>query len=69
MAIVPNKGMPTPEDKKYTTPNRTNAGSPIGSLIPLYPNELVFDTTNFRYFKGIGNTNADWQYVVLTQRF
>ena len=69
MAIVPNKGMSTPVDKKYATPNRTNAGAPVGSLTPLYPNELVFDSTNTRYYKGIGRTNNDWQYVVLTQRF
>lgn len=69
MATVINKGMSTPVDKKYSTPNRTNAGTPIGSLTPLYPNELVFDSTNTRYYKGIGKTNNDWQYVVLTQRF
>ena len=31
MAIVLNKGMSTPVDKKYATPNRTNAGSPVGA--------------------------------------
>ena len=69
MAIVLNKGMSTPVDKKYATPNRTNAGSPVGSLTPLYPNELVFDITNTRYYKVILITNNDWQYVVLTQSF
>lgn len=60
MAIVPNKGMASAVDKKYATPNRTNAGTPIGSVTPLYPNELVFDSTNVRYYKAIGKTNADW---------
>jgi hypothetical protein len=69
MATVQERSRNTPLDKKYAHPNRTNAGSPIGALVPLYANEMVFDTTNFRYYKAIGLTNNDWLYVVKTEGF
>lgn len=69
MAIVQERSRNTPIDKKYATHNRTNAGNPIGSLTPLYINELVLDTTNLRYFRATGNTSNDWTYLVKTESF
>ncbi len=69
MAVVAEKSGFTRVDKKYSHPNRNNAGSPIGSLVPLYPNELVFDTTNLRYFKAIGSTNNDWLFISKVEPF
>ena len=69
MATVIDKAGISPLDKKYSTPNRQNAGTPVGSLTPLYPNELVLDTTNGLYYKAIGKTNNDWQLVNLKQNF
>lgn len=39
-------------DRKLASPNRQNAGSPLGSLTPLYPGELVLDTTNTQMWVG-----------------
>jgi hypothetical protein len=69
MATVRERSGFTPVDKKYAHPNRTNAGTPIGSLTPLYANELVLDTTNSRYFKGVGTTNNDWLPVDKNESF
>lgn len=44
-------------------PNRTNAGSPSGSLTPEYPGELVYDTTNSVFYKAIGTAATDWQQI------
>jgi hypothetical protein len=60
MATVPDKSGNTRLDKKYSHPNRNNAGTPIGALVPAYPNELVLDTTNFLLWRAIGTTNANW---------
>lgn len=50
-------------DNKLSHPNRSNAGSPEGSLTPLYPGELVLDTTNFRVWRGYGTGTDGWQPV------
>lgn len=69
MATVVNKGTYTPVDKKYATPNRTNAGTPVSSLTPLYTNELVLDTTNNVYYRANGTTNTSWLPVVKNESF
>lgn len=67
MAIVADKARPsTPVDRKFATPNRSNAGTPVGSLVPSYTNELVLDTTNRQLWRAIGPTNADWMPVTRT---
>lgn len=63
MAIVPDKSGNTPTDLKYADYNRTNAGSPVGALVPLYTNEVVLDTTNTQLWRAIGLTNNDWSLV------
>ena len=73
MAIVANKdgagitanGALGVVDRKYTTPNRNNAGSPVSSLVPAYTNELVLDTTNFILWRATGPANTDWMIDVL----
>lgn len=65
MAIVANKnglGQPDfPIDRPYCTHNRSNAGTPNGTLTPQYAGELVWDTTNKVRWKAIALTNADWE--------
>lgn len=60
MATVPDKSTNTPTDRPYSSPNRKNAGSPIGSLTPLYSGEIVQDTTNGVFYYASGKTSADW---------
>lgn len=62
MAIVVNLARPAEgTDRPYKTHNRTNAGTPNGTLTPQYGGELVWDTTNKVRWKAIGTTNADWE--------
>lgn len=64
MAIVNNLALiGGPVDPRLCTPNRQNAGSPIGSVVPLYIGEIVQDTTNVRLFQSTGPTNNDWMHV------
>lgn len=63
MATVADKSGNTPLDKKYSDYNRTNAGTPVGALVPEYTNEVVLDTTNTQLWRAIGPTNADWSLV------
>ncbi len=61
MATVPDKANNgTPIDKKFATPNRGNAGTPVAAVTPLYTNEIVLDTTNNQLWRATGPTNADW---------
>lgn len=64
MAIVENKAESTLIDKSYSSPNRTNAGEPNGSLTPEYPGEIVLDTTNNCLWKAVSSANNSW--VTLT---
>ena len=67
MAIVPNKdGGPNYNDKRLSTPNRNNAGTPVGALTPLYQGEIVLDTTNGILYVMTGTTNNDWMPVTRT---
>ena len=63
MATVVDKSGNSPIDKKFSDYNRTNAGTPIGSLVPAYTNEIVLDTTNRQLWRAIGSTNNDWSPV------
>lgn len=49
-------------DNKLAHPNRSNAGSPAGSVTVAYPGELLLDTTNNILWRGYG-TGTDWQPV------
>lgn len=42
---------------------RTNAGSPAGSIVPHHLGEELFDTTNDDWYKATGTTNADWKQI------
>lgn len=46
-------GVVTDVDRKLTRATRTNAGTPVGSLTPTFAGEIVFDTTNNVYYRGI----------------
>lgn len=62
VAIVVNKARPSEAvDKPWKTHNRTNAGTPNGTLTPQYAGEIVWDTTNKVRWLAIGITNADWE--------
>lgn len=60
MATVVEKSKNTPVDKKLAEPNRTNAGTPIGALTPLYKGEMVLDTTSGTIYYALGLTNTSW---------
>jgi hypothetical protein len=61
MAIVPNRGNPfEPIDPSYCTHTRSTAGTPNGTIVPLFAGEIFFDTTNKVRWRAIGKTNADW---------
>ena len=47
-------------DDELEKPNRNNAGSPVGSITPNYPGEIVLDTTNFLNWEAAGTANTDW---------
>lgn len=52
-------------DGAYTKANRTNAGSPAGSLTPQYAGELVYDTTNAVMFRGTNTAaNTSWEKII-----
>lgn len=40
---------------------RTNAGTPVGVLVPKFIGEEVLDTSGSAWFKATGATSADWQ--------
>jgi len=66
MATVVDKSGNSPAngvDQKLETPNRTNSGSPQGSLTPQYAGELVHDTTNNDIYRAYGQTTADWERI------
>jgi hypothetical protein len=68
MTFVVNKAgtdaSPLPKDSPWTFQNRTNAGSPNGTLTPQYAGELVEDTTNHVLWKAMSPNNNTW--VALT---
>ena len=71
MAIVPdlagsspgaiNNSIPTGVDRKLSTPNRTNAGTPYGVLTPAYAGEMVLDSTTAQLWTTSGGlTTTSW---------
>jgi len=50
-------------DNELDKANRYNAGSPSGTLTPLFPGEQVMDTTNRVLWAAIGTTNTSWEVV------
>lgn len=52
-----------PTIKLLSSPNRYNAGSPITSLVPEFPGELIGDTTNHLLWRAFGTTSGDWMPV------
>jgi hypothetical protein len=71
MAIVPDLSgnfpvaLPTGIDTRTSSVNRRNAGTPSGTLTPLFAGEIVQDTTANQLFMGTGTTNVDWTPVFL----
>lgn len=72
MATVPNKdGAPVSgsgrmTDPSYSLVSRTNAGTPMGALIPAFVDELVMDTTNGQLYRATGTLNNQWFAVTRT---
>lgn len=68
MATVPDISGNSPLglgiDPKLTKPTRNNAGTPVASLTPAFPGELVMDTTNRVLWRATGTTSSDWMTVV-----
>lgn len=42
---------------------RTNAGTPVGAVVPIYIGEELFDTGGANWYKATGLTNADWKLL------
>ena len=67
MAIVADKsgnGPVTGNDYTSEKANRNNAGTPSGSLTPLFSGELVYDTTNGVMYRGTNTAaNTSWEKV------
>ena len=69
MATVINKGNTAMGvDRPYCSPNRVNAGTPIGAVTPLYGGEIVHDITNGGMYvamprPGIALANTDWTLI------
>ncbi len=40
---------------------RSNAGSPVGAVVPRFVGEELLDSTNKHWYKAAGTTNADWK--------
>lgn len=60
-----NNGGPVGTDRKLSTPNRRNAGTPYGVLVPMYPGEMVLDTVGNQLWVGRSYTdNTAWTPVV-----
>lgn len=62
MAIVANlrDGGSVAVDRRYTTPNRSNAGDPNGSVTPGYQGEIILDTTTKKLWKAQTLLNTGW---------
>lgn len=62
MATVANKAGTNPVaiDRKLTTPNRKNSGSPQGSVTPEYTGEIVLDTTTGQLWYALDMTTTGW---------
>ena len=58
-------GLPTNVDRSYVHFNRTSAGTPLGTLTPLYSGEVVLDTTNGDYYYAAGQSSAGWVPCVI----
>jgi len=63
MTWVIDKSGANPTDKPFDQYNRTNAGSPLGSVTPQYAGERVLDTTNGVLYEALGVTNSTWVQV------
>lgn len=55
--------LPTGVDSKLAKPTRNNAGTPVASLTPAFPGEVVMDTTNFQLWRATGTANTDWMTI------
>lgn len=64
MAIVSNLAFPAAVDKPLTSANRTNAGSPNGSVTPQFKGEIINDTTSHMLWRATSLLNSGW--VALT---
>ena len=65
MATVMDKSGNAPRtgvDISFSKANRTNAGTPVGSLTPVIAGELVYDTTNGVMYRST-NTAANTSWV------
>ena len=64
MAIVVDKAAPFGRpDYPLCTPSRNNAGTPVASLTPAFPGEIVMDTTNRVLWRAVGPANTNWIVV------
>lgn len=52
-------------DNPLSKYNRSNVGSPIGVLTPLFTAEIVLDTLSLQLFRAIGTTNTSWTPITV----
>ena len=41
----------------------TNAGSPVGSIVPRFVGDMCLDTSNSDWYKAHGLTSSDWKSI------
>jgi len=64
MAIVVDKADPLRRiDKPYMSANRIIATTPVGTLVPMYTNELVNDNVAQVWYRATKPTSDGWVTV------
>jgi hypothetical protein len=67
MATVLNKGNESaPVDNSFENVRRSNAGSPLNTIDPLYTGEIILDETSGTLWMASGTTNTTWIPVTRT---
>lgn len=66
MAIVTDKSGANPTSGSFITHTRSVAGTPVGSTVPAFVGEVIWDSTNKLRYKAVALTNNDWVALTTT---
>ncbi len=65
MAIIADRADDRKQiDRPFRSANRKVTATPVGTLIPVYVNELIFDTTATKWWRATDATTSGWVTVV-----